>query len=718
MPNPIFFSLVLHNHQPVGNFDFVNDHAYRMAYLPLVELLEKHPGVQVGLHFSGSLLDWLIQRDPELLERVKALVVRGQVEVLTGGYYEPVLAVLRDADKLGQIRKLTDTVRQWFGAEPKGVWLAERIWEPHLAKPLVEAGVRYVIVDDTHFEGVGFDKDKDLFGYFVTEEQGYALAVFPTLTRLRYSIPWYTVDDNIRWFQEQARESLPSLLPKLAFMGEDGEKFGVWPGTHEHCWTNGYMENLFAALEANNDWLRTITPSAFMEKYPALGRVYLPTASYMEMGEWSLPSHRSNELTDLRHSLQNEGNRRLLRFLRGGIWRNFMIKYAEINHMHKRALQISRAVHAMPDGPAKDQALNLLWAAQSNDAYWHGVFGGVYLFHFRIANYANLIAAEMLAEGPDAPLAVSKFDLDMDSNDELLLTGMPFSMIWDLARGGALRELDFRPARYNLLNVMTRRDEGYHQDLVTAASEGRAVIVGSEEEKRLSSAQAHIVRVKEPGMERYLIADWYRRGAFIDHFLRQDATLDGFYRAGYPEQGDYVILPYQAEWTTDGRRADIRLTRDGRVWVGERHLPVRVAKYFHLEQGASQVRVTYALLNQSDQAIDVRFGVETALAFDGGDNPDLCAFELGGARLSLMEVAGHEEVGEYGAFTRLRNLRAQMTLSRSANLWRFPLETVTISEAGFERGYQGTVFLQWWPLHLEPGQEWDVVLTLEVSTLE
>ncbi len=718
MPNPIFFSLVLHNHQPVGNFDFVNDHAYRMAYLPLVELLEKHPGVQVGLHFTGSLLDWLIQRDPELLERVRALVARGQVEVLTGGYYEPVLAVLRDADKLGQIRKLTDTVRQWFGAEPKGMWLAERIWEPYLAKPLVEAGVRYVIVDDTHFEGVGFDKDKDLFGYFVTEEQGYALAVFPTLTRLRYSIPWYTVDDNIRWFQEQAREPLPSLLPKLAFMGEDGEKFGVWPSTYEHCWTNGYMENLFAALDANNDWLRTITPSAFMEKYPALGRVYLPTASYMEMGEWSLPSHRANELTDLRHSLQNEGNQRLLRFLRGGIWRNFMVKYAEINHMHKRALQISRAVHAMPDGPAKDQALNLLWAAQSNDAYWHGVFGGVYLFHFRIANYANLIAAEMLAEGPDAPLAVSKFDLDMDSNDELALTGTPFSMIWDLARGGALRELDFRPARYNLLNVMTRRDEGYHQDLVAAASENRTVIVGSEEEKRLNNTRTHIVRVKEPGMERYLIADWYRRGAFIDHFLRQDATLDGFYRAGYPEQGDYVILPYQAEWTVDGRKADIRLARDGRVWVGERHLPVRVAKYFHLEQGSNQVRVTYALHNQSDQAIDVRFGVETALAFDGGVNPDMCAFELGGARLSLMEVAEHEDVSDYRVFTRLRNLRTQMTLSRPANLWRFPLETVTISEAGFERGYQGTVFLQWWSLHLEPGQEWDVVLTLEVSALE
>ena len=52
---------------------------------------------------------------------------------------------------------------------------------------------------------------------------------------------WTFVNTHARWFQEQARESLPSLLPKLAFMGEDGEKFGVWPGTHEHCWTNGCL---------------------------------------------------------------------------------------------------------------------------------------------------------------------------------------------------------------------------------------------------------------------------------------------------------------------------------------------------------------------------------------------------------------------------------------------------------------------------------------------
>ena len=662
------------------------------------------------------MLNWLIAHHPELLERVKALVARDQVEILTGGYYEPILATLPDVDKLGQIHKLTDAVGEQFGAAPQGLWLAERIWEPYLAKPLAAAGVQYVIVDDTHFEGAGFDKDKDMFGYFITEEQGYPLAVFPALTHLRYTIPWGTVQENIEWLYRHSHNNLVNLQPRLALMADDGEKFGVWPGTYEHCWENGYMDDLFAAIQTNQDWLHTTTPAAFIEQYTALGRVYLPTASYTEMGEWALPPARAYQLANLRQGLQDDGNQDVLRFVRGGIWRNFMVKYDEINHMHKRALRVSALVHAMPDGPEKDKALDSLWSAQSNDAYWHGLFGGIYLFHVRIANYANLIAAETLADGGHVPLTVRKFDLDIDGNDEIVLSGDPFCLMWDLARGGALREWDYRPARYNLLNVMTRRHEGYHQDLIAAVAERRVVLVGSEEANQ-QALGSQVVRVKEPGMENYLIGDWYRRGAFIDHFLREDATLEDFYRAAYPEQGDCVILPYEVDWSVDGGAAMVELKRNAHIWVGEDHLPVQVIKRFTVQQGMNQLRVAYSVRNQADRAITTRFAVETAVAYDGGDNETHCAFLLGDAASSLAAMVEHEDVTSYAATTTLRKLRTETTLSQAAHLWRFPLETVTLSEAGFERGYQGTVFLQWWPLHLTPGEVWNMEMKLTITEL-
>ncbi|MBI3998278.1 MAG: hypothetical protein HY355_04535, partial [Armatimonadetes bacterium] len=168
--------LALHNHQPVGNFPSVFEQAYRQAYEPMVSALERHPGIRLALHFSGPLLDWLKDAHPDLIERVRGLVARGQVEIMTGGYYEPILPIIPDRDKRGQVARMTAAVRDLFGYDATGLWLAERVWEPHLPKALVAAGVRYTIVDDAHFLRVGLT-DAELTGSFVTEEEGAALSI-------------------------------------------------------------------------------------------------------------------------------------------------------------------------------------------------------------------------------------------------------------------------------------------------------------------------------------------------------------------------------------------------------------------------------------------------------------------------------------------------------------------------------------------------------------
>ena len=175
--NKLYLSLALHNHQPVGNYDFVIEDAYHKTYEPMITALERHPGVRLALHYSGPLRDWLVAHQPDFLKRVRTLAGRRQVELMTGGYYEPVLTALPDADKLGQIAKMNEAVLKDFGVEPIGMWLAERVWEPHLPKALHEAGIRYTLLDDTHFKYGGYT-DEDLFGYYVTEEQGHPVSVF------------------------------------------------------------------------------------------------------------------------------------------------------------------------------------------------------------------------------------------------------------------------------------------------------------------------------------------------------------------------------------------------------------------------------------------------------------------------------------------------------------------------------------------------------------
>ena len=144
------------------------------------------------------------------------------------------------------------------------------------------------------------------------------------------------------------------------------------------------MERFFSALEAESSWLTTVTPTSWLDAHPPIGRVYLPTGSYAEMGEWALPAEDGAAFTSLLHDAVAAG-RPEARWLRGGFWRNFQVKYTEINDLHKQMLRTSAKVAAMAPGPARDAAEDHLHRGQSNDCYWHGLFGGVYITHMRLA---------------------------------------------------------------------------------------------------------------------------------------------------------------------------------------------------------------------------------------------------------------------------------------------------------------------------------------------
>ncbi|MCS7283657.1 MAG: DUF1926 domain-containing protein [Anaerolineae bacterium] len=721
---PLNLSLVIHNHQPVGNFDFVFATATEKAYDPILGLLERHPTVRLSLHYTGPLWDWLLKRRPDHVERLRALVARGQVELLTGAYYEPILVSIPDADKVGQIRKMTEFLRRTFGVEPTGMWLAERVWEPHLPKPLAEAGVRYTLLDDTPFKMAGLT-DEDLFGPYVTEEQGHTVTVFGNVMYLRYAIPWHPVEEVIEWLRAQAAAHPGGV----AVMGDDGEKFGLWPGTWDLCWgREAWMDRFFAALEANADWLHTRPLGEMAAELPPLGRVYLPCASYEEMMDWALPPRDFASMRRVRRELKESGRADILRFVRGGLWRTFIARYDEVNQMHKKGLWVSRKVQRMPEGEEKAHAQDHLWASQCNCGYWHGLFGGIYLFHIRAANYAHLIAAETIADqssvGRPAWIWTEHGDLDADGREEIVLNTDRQVLTFKPSSGGALVEWDWRAARYNLLNAMTRRREGYHEDLVRAAEEGRLILPGEPD-------RPDGVRVKEPDIHTRLFHDWYRRAAFLDHFLHPETTLDAFYRSQYGEQGDFVNQPYQAQVKEDPAGLTLILTREGIVWVGERSVPVQVEKRFVVTPGNDLLTVHYRLTTHDNARCVLRFGVEVNWGILGGGSDRAFLQILRGREKIRRRPTDTGEVWEttgltFGLpFPPLEGMNWQgaggipqvtLTLSAPATLWHFPLEAVSNSEAGYERVYQGTCTLLWWDVVLEPDQPWEATLQVALKT--
>jgi len=756
----INLALAIHNHQPVGNFDFVFAEAYQRAYLPMIELLERHRAVRLALHYTGPLRDWLAAHQPDLLRRIRALAARGQIEMMTGGYYEPILAAIPDADKRGQIEKLTRAVKKDFGYDARGLWLAERVWEPSLAKPIAEAGVEYTVVDDTHFKYVGLD-DKDLFGYYVTEEQGAMLKIFGTSKHLRYTIPWASVEETIAWLREQATED----GTRVAVMGDDGEKFGLWPGTYEHCWgaqdqspvasrqspvsNPGWMENFFRALEENKEWLHTTTLAEYAEKFPALGRIYLPTASYDEMSEWALPAQLSHDLTRVKHELQAEKRDDVLRFIRGAFWRNFLVKYPEVNAMHKKMLLVSEKVNSQQSTVNSKKRLSSLhsplatdhlYAGQCNCPYWHGVFGGIYLPHIRHANYAHLIQAENIADEivhekkdwVDFELR----DYDKDSHAELLVSGSAMNLYFDLARGGAITEWDWRAKKFNLVNTLSRREEGYHRDLVEAAERDTVEFPGRAG-KKIESIHSSVVRAKEPGLENLLSYDWYRRAGLIDHFIPFETTLDDFAAARYRELGDFVDQAYKPQVARRKSQVVVTLTRDGHIWQEKDFVPVRVEKQLIVQipnpksksptlapqasAGVSnlQLPINYSITNLGQQEISARFGVEFCFGLLAGHSDDAFYRAEGiGKENRWLDSSGEIETERIALVNEYLGLEIALGLRTPSRLWRMPVETISLSEAGFERVYQASCIVPLWDIALKPGEKWQTSFEFELNAAQ
>jgi len=139
--------MVLHGHQPVGNLDNIFESACEKCYAPVLDAIKDHQSIHLGLHFSGCLLEWLEDNRPAIMDTLLQLTSSGQVELLGGGMYEPILTAIPEADALTQLDLMNTWLMDRFGIKAKGAWLAERIWEPRVAGLLSSMDFDYTLVD-------------------------------------------------------------------------------------------------------------------------------------------------------------------------------------------------------------------------------------------------------------------------------------------------------------------------------------------------------------------------------------------------------------------------------------------------------------------------------------------------------------------------------------------------------------------------------------------
>jgi alpha-amylase len=702
----VAFLFCVHNHQPVGNFLHVLENAYQRAYLPFIEVLKKYPFIKISIHYTGILWDFFRDHHPDFLETLRGLVKKGQLEMMTGGYYEPILTVIPDADKIGQIKRLTQTIEEKMEVTPHGMWLAERVWEPHLPKYLVEAGVEYITIDDYHFKKSGL-REEDLYGYYLTEEDGKVLKTFPGSERLRYIIPFHPPEETI--------ESLSRLRgsSRAAIFADDGEKFGIWPSTYHSVYEEGWLERFFQLIGENLDWIEPMSLGAYALREKPLGRIYLSCSSYMEMDEWSLPTEAMVEYGKVIERLKelSEGGQ-IRRFIKGGFWRNFFAKYPESNDLHKRVLHLREKIGDEKRRTiSKDRdPLPYLHRAQCNDAYWHGVFGGLYLPHLRHAIYENLIKAETIFDQKKHRekewIESEQLDFNGDGDEEVIFKN-PASVFVFSSRGGCLLEMDDRTKAFNILGTLTRRQEGYHGKLLEAKSEPS--------QKEIKTIH-EIYDSKEENLNRYLHFDSYRRASFLDHFFTEPMDFESFRRGRSQEEGNFIKGLYEIEVRRKRKHEEVLFSRKDHVRKDGRGDPIKIEKLFSIPSDQAMVKAEYRMINLSGENTRINFGVEFNINLLAGDAPDRY-YVISGHPLEdrkLASLGELKDVLEVHLIDEWIGFEIILKTDRTGDLWRFPVETISLSESGFERIFQGSCLLFYWPLDLEPEKPFKVNIELGI----
>ncbi|SMC09677.1 alpha-amylase/4-alpha-glucanotransferase domain-containing protein [Nitratiruptor tergarcus] len=641
----------LHMHQPVDNLHEAVENAVKQCYRPLFQTLKKYPQFRFALHCSGWLFEQLRTKYSDVFEDICYLNEQGSIEFFSGGFYEPVLASIPREDRIAQIQKLSSYIEHYFDKKPKGLWLTERVWESSVALDFQECGIEYVAVDDYHFLASGFDYE-ELDGFFLSEESGNSFALFPIAKKLRYAIPFYLVDD--------ALQAISSYENAIIF--DDAEKFGLWPNTYEWVYEKGWLESFIKKIIESE-----IATKHFAQAQNPKGLAYLANVSYYEMGEWSLRAKDTLELEKLKNRVGKEYFENIgIKFIRGGIWRNFFVKYEESNRLHKRMLDL-----------AKRQKSEALYKLQTNDVYWHGIFGGLYLPNLRDNAYRFVSQCEQNIED-----RIEIADKDFDGYKEVEIK--KDNLVWRLyeKQGGQIIEILDLHSCFNLQNTLTRRFEAYHEKIFHPLEQ--------KDEKGITTIHEMAPKISEE-VKKNLFFDWYTKNSCIDHFSDASFNAQTFFQNSYKEYGDFANQPFKLQ-------KPLTFERQGGLYLDQKY-PAMMQKNYTIDK------------NSLELSIDFQSTYENELLYVNEWNLHFAHYE------SLLINAKYccDKMEFFAKKLEIIDPFTKKTLSFLSNqetkIFVVPLSTVSQNEEGFELTQQGISIA--FALPFTKSFTWDLKLCLK-----
>lgn len=507
-------------HMPVGSDSDELNSLYHACLRPLIASLKKNPDIKISLRLSGIFLDWVLKRHPGIMARLRGHCQEGRIEMLGGGYYDPILPMIPKSDRLGQIHKLNDALRERTGLSPDGFWPAAQVWDPCLIHAVHQSKMKYALLDYAHFLRAGFNQT-DLCGYFVTEEMGESIYLIPTHNVIRGQTDFSSLA-SIRPLAQNASNAEMTHLSLMVHPHQNSDQAGEQA---RHTYLTEW-KSLFDFLHKESSWLKTIHFSDVLNKCPFQGVVRIPSSS------------TESKLDDVKD------------------WRQVFNDYPEINNTQKRMLLISQSV-AKAEGKIPQttfkKAQTKLWAGQCGSAYWPGSAQEYFRPQRRHRVVKELITSRRIIDEATKLrrnwVDCRVFDFNGDGLDEIVLESRRLNLYFSLV-GGQLIVFDDRRLGFNFLNIILPRHR----------------------KKDRSQCESF----QRPDSDRFPAK------SLTDHFFAPDMKFDLTETGPLDEIGDFFNQPYSYRWQQKGNNVVLMLEGNGEIKLDDHLHPIRIEKTVQL----------------------------------------------------------------------------------------------------------------------------------------
>lgn len=643
-----------YNSEPPGSTDYQLELKYQNSYKPFLKVLYEYPKIRASLHYSGALLEWFEQKHPEILILINEMIKRRQVEMIGGGFYSPVLALIPAKDRINQIELLTTYIRKKFGRRPRGFWLTEYIWEPFICSSIHSSGMNFTFLEDAQFERAGVDK-KEIYEPCYTEDQGKTLAVIPVHTKLIAKAVKQNPEDFIDNLSK-IKIAGPNTIVSLMI---DGSLMNCSDSEQLSC---KWIDKFFSLLsEKYSSGFKFTRAGDYVKTLSLLKKIYFPVSSGRNIDFLALSSEKQREWLNSR----NRHNKKTEKNCPQGYFRQYLTKYEESSLLYSKMLFTHNLVSQIKsDKSRKKSAGEEILKSQSHYPFWHGKYTGFYDPSLRQYAYRSLINSEKnIREKGKFSTNLQTFDFDMDGSDEFLYRGQ-YINVYVHKRGGRLFELDYLVTPWNYLNTVRRYPESYHT----------------------------LENIKYK-------TDKYSRDSFMDHFFSSQTEKIDFETGNYIEKGDFLSGIYNLQ-EMDREHKEFVLTREGVV----NSLPVLLEKKYNFKKNF--IEVTYRIKNQGMNSLKGAFGVELNFSFFSPEKKHLQI------RYDNTENEGSADL----AIHDLKNkVLISLNSGSEFDLWDYPVYSNTkIKDIG-EDIYQYNTFVLRWNIDIKPGEMWENIVTLKLE---